>query len=292
MAVFFISFLPSDDYSRGGEILKERQTIWRADRKLPTMHLRGRMKYRLVAAVAALLQAGAPSVAAEISIMSGGAPKEVLATLIPQFEKLTGHHMKVAYAVIAALQQKLAAGERPDMVLLPTSAIADLAKAGTLKSDGSAPFGTIEIVAIMRDGAPRPDISTPDAFRSALLNARSLAYSPPTTPSGAHMARLAERLGIADAIKDKVTYRAALDGGVQVVADGKAEIGIYQSSEVGHVKGVSAVGPLPDALQLKLVYGGAVTAANPDPESALAFIRFLADPQNKKVWKDAGFDPS
>ena len=115
MAVFFISFLPSDDYSRGGEILKERQTIWRADRKLPTMHLRGRMKYRLVAAVAVLLQAGAPSVAAEISIMSGGAPKEVLATLVPQFEKLTGHHIKVTYAVIAALQQKLAAGERADM---------------------------------------------------------------------------------------------------------------------------------------------------------------------------------
>jgi molybdate transport system substrate-binding protein len=79
---------------------------------------------------------------------------------------------------------------------------------------------------------------------------------------------------------------------VQVVADGKADIGIYQSSEVLHIKGVSEVGPLPDALQLKLVYGGAVTAANPDPKPALAFIKFLADPQNKKVWKEAGFEPS
>ncbi|MEA2833909.1 MAG: molybdate transport system substrate-binding protein [Methylobacteriaceae bacterium] len=250
------------------------------------------MKYTLALAVAALLHAGAPSMAAEITIMSGGAPKEVLAALVPQFEKVTGHQVKVTYAVIAALQQKLASGERPDMVLLPTSAIADLAKAGTLKSEGSAPFGTIEIVAIVRDGAPRPDISTPDAFRSALINARSLVYSPPTTPSGAHLARLAERLGVAGAIKDKVTYRAALDGGVQVVADGKAEIGIYQSSEVVHVKGVSEVGPLPDALQLKLVYGGAVTAANPAPEPALALIKFLADAQNKQVWKGAGFEPS
>jgi molybdate transport system substrate-binding protein len=177
------------------------------------------------------------------------------------------------------------------MVLLPTSAIADLAKAGTLKSEGSAPFGTIEVVAVVRNGASRPDISTPDAFRSALLNAGSIAYSPPTTPSGAHMARLAERLRIADAIKEKVTYRAALDGGVQIVADGKAEIGIYQSSEVVHVKGVTGLGPLPDALQLKLVYGGAVTAANANPEPALAFIKFLTEAQNKKVWKDAGFDP-
>ncbi|MEA2861471.1 MAG: molybdate transport system substrate-binding protein [Methylobacteriaceae bacterium] len=249
------------------------------------------MKYKLALALAALLHAGAPGMAAEINIMSGGAPKEALAILIPQFEKLTGHHIKMNYAVISALQQKLAAGETPDMVLLPTSAIADLAKAGTLKSEGSAPFGTIEVVAVVRNGAPRPDISTTDAFRSALLTAGSIVYSPPTTPSGAHMARLAERLGLADAIKEKVTYRAALDGGVQIVADGKAEIGIYQSSEVVHVKGVTGLGPLPDALQLKLVYGAAVTAANANPEPALAFIKFLTEAQNKKVWKGAGFDP-
>jgi molybdate transport system substrate-binding protein len=230
--------------------------------------------------------------AAEISVMSGGAPKEALAIFIPQFEKRTGHQVKVTYAVISALQQKLAAGERPDMVLLPTSAIADLAKAGTLKSDGSAPFGTIRVMAIVKEGAPHPDISTPDAFRSALLAAHSIVYSPPTTPSGMHMARIVDELGIATAIKDKVTYRAALDGGVAVVATGAADIGIYQSSEVVHVKGVAELGPLPDALQLKLVYGGAVTAANPNPEPAHAFIKFLAEPENKRVWKEAGFDPS
>jgi molybdate transport system substrate-binding protein len=230
--------------------------------------------------------------AAEISVMSGGAPKEALAILIPQFEKRTGHHVKVTYAVISALQQKLAAGERPDMVLLPSSAIADLARAGTLKSDGSAPFGTIRVMAIVKEGAPHPDISTRDAFRSVLVAAHSIVYSPPTTPSGMHMARIVDELGIADAIKDRVTHRAALDGGVAVVATGAADIGIYQSSEVVHVKGVTELGPLPDALQLKLVYGGAVTAANPNPEPALAFIKFLAEPENKRVWKESGFDPS
>jgi extracellular solute-binding protein len=96
----------------------------------------------------ALLLTGAPGMAAEINVMSGDAPKEALAILIPRFEKLTGHHVKMTYAVIAALQQKLAAGETPDMVLLPTSAVADLARTGNLKSDGSRPFGTIRIVAI------------------------------------------------------------------------------------------------------------------------------------------------
>ena len=251
------------------------------------------MKYKVAVGVMALLfEAGSPGMAAEISVMSGGAPKEALAIFIPQFEKRTGHQVKVTYAVISALQQKLAAGERPDMVLLPTSAIADLAKAGTLKSDGSAPFGTIRVMAIVKEGAPYPDISTPDAFRSALVAARAIVYSPPTTPSGMHMARIVDELGIASAIKDKVTHRAALDGGVAVVATGAADIGIYQSSEVVHVKGVAELGPLPDALQLKLVYGGAVTAANPNPEPALAFIKFLAEPENKQVWKESGFDPS
>jgi molybdate transport system substrate-binding protein len=250
------------------------------------------MKFRIAWAMAALISGAPPGIAAEISVMSGGAPKEVLATLIPQFQTLTGHHVHVTYAVITALQQKLQAGETPDMVLLPTTAIADLAKAGKLKSEGSAPLGTIRVVAIVKEGAPRPDISTPDAFGDALLKARSLVYSPPTTPSGMHLARLVEQLGIAPAIKDKVTYRAALDGGAEVVASGGAEIGIYQSSEVVHVKDVTEIGPLPDALQLKLVYGGAVSAANANPQPALSFIKFLAEPENKRVWKDSGFDPS
>jgi ABC-type molybdate transport system substrate-binding protein len=110
----------------------------------------GRMKYKRASAMMALLLTGAPGMAAEISVMSGGPPKEALAILIPRFKKLTGHDVKMTYAVIAALCSKNSAGETPDMVLLPTSVIADLAKTGTLKSEGSRPFGTIRIVAITR----------------------------------------------------------------------------------------------------------------------------------------------
>ncbi len=242
--------------------------------------------------LAAHLMATVPTMAADINIMSGGAPKEALAVLIPQFEKATGHHVKMTYMVISALQQKLVAGETPDMVLMPTSAIADLAKAGKLKAEGSAPFGTVKIVTIIKDGAPRPDISTTAAFRDTLLKAKSIVYSTPTaTPSGAHMAKVVAQLDIAQAVEKKVTYRPALDGGVQMVADGQAEIGIYPSSEVVHVKGVTQAGALPDALQLNLIYGAAATAANSNPEPALAFIKFLASKDNAGVWKAAGFDP-
>lgn len=247
---------------------------------------------KLILVLASLVMATFPTMAADIHIMSGGAPKEALAVLIPQFEKQTGHHVKMTYMVISALQQKLAAGESPDMVLMPTTAIANLAKEGKLRAEGSAPFGIVKIVTIVKEGAPRPDISTPEAFRATLLKAQSVVYSTPTaTPSGAHMAKVVAQLEIADAVEKKVTYRPALDGGVEMVADGKAEIGIYPSSEVVHVKGVTPAGPLPDALQMNLIYGAAATAANPNPEPALAFIKFITSRDNLEVWKTAGFEP-
>jgi molybdate transport system substrate-binding protein len=126
-----------------------------------------------------------------------------------------------------------------------------------------------------------------------LLDARSVVYSTPTaTPSGAHMAKVIEQLGIAGAMQKKVIYRPALEGGAELVANGEADIGIYPSSEIMHVKGVTLVGPLPSALQLNIVYGAAAMADNPAPQPALEFIKFLADPANRKIWKEAGFDSS
>jgi molybdate transport system substrate-binding protein len=105
------------------------------------------------------------------------------------------------------------------------------------------------------------------------------------------MKRVIEELGIADTMKDKITLRPALDGGAALVAGGEAELGMYPTSEVIHVKGVTLVGPLPAPLQLNTVYGAAVAADNAAPEPAIAFIKFLSDPANRKIWKDAGFDP-
>ncbi len=238
--------------------------------------------------VAAMLQASAAS-AADIAVMSGGAPKEALAILIPRFEKLTGHHVRMTYQLITALRRKVAEGETPDMVLSPLPVITDLEKSGKL-AGGALPLGTIRLVVIVRQGAPVPDIATPGALRETLLKARSIVYSTPNaTPSGTHMARITVELGIADAIGSKVTYRPALDGGAEMVARGEAEIGIYPSSEVTQVQGVAQAGPLPDPLQLVITYGGAVSTANPAPEPALSFVRFLAEAENTEVWRHAGF---
>jgi molybdate transport system substrate-binding protein len=228
----------------------------------------------------------------DINVYSGGAPKEALIVLTPQFEQRTGHKVHYTYAVISELQKKLAAGDKPDMVFMPTPAIDALVKAGTLKPQPRAVLGGVGIGVIVRDGAPHPDISTPEAFKTALLNARSVVHANPSaTPSGAHLAKVTKELGIDAVLQPKLTLSNALDGGVQRITSGEAEIGIYPVSEVIAVKGIALVGLLPPALQSLIVYGAAVLASNAAPEPAQAFIAFLTDGAHRSVWTNAGFEP-
>ena len=228
---------------------------------------------------------------AEIVVYSGGAPKEALNVLTPEFEQRTGHKVNYTFAVISETQKRLAAGATPDMVLLPVPALDALIEAGTLTAP-RAVLGSVGIGVIVRDGAPRPDISTPDKFRDALLSARSVVHAnPAATPSGAHLGKVTEQLGIAGALAGKRTLRNALDGGVEMIMKGEADIGIYPVSEVIAVKGIVLVGLLPPSLQSLIVYGAGVLAASAAPEPARAFVDFLADPVHRPVWKHAGFDP-
>jgi molybdate transport system substrate-binding protein len=230
---------------------------------------------------------------ADIRIYSGGAPKEALNLLTPQFEQRTGHKVHYTYAVISEIQKKLAAGATPDMVFMPVGAIDALVNAGTLRAQPRGVLGGVGIGVIVREGAPQPDIATPEAFKNALVNARSVVHANPNaTPSGVHLAKVTQELGIDAALKDKLTYSNALDGGVQRITAGEAEIGIYPLSEVIAVPGIALVGLLPPALQSQIVYGAAVLAANAAPEPAGAFIAFLTDGAHRAVWEKAGFEPA
>jgi molybdate transport system substrate-binding protein len=251
------------------------------------------VKVQLLAVLGALILTGGTAVAAEIQVMTGGAPKEVLGVLTPQFEKQTGHKVHFTYIVISAMQQKLAAGEKPDMVLMPVPAIEARVKEGLFRAEGWARLGTVSVGMVVREGAPKPDISTLDAFKQTMLSAKSVVHSnPAATPSGGHLAKVWEQLGVAEQMKAKLKFSNALDGGVAAIARGEAEIGLYPLSEVIAEKGVTIVGLIPQAVQINTVYGGAVLTANVTPEPATAFIKFLADPSNAKHWKDAGFEPA
>ncbi|HEY2137308.1 MAG TPA: substrate-binding domain-containing protein [Xanthobacteraceae bacterium] len=230
--------------------------------------------------------------ATEIHVMSGGAPKEVFALLTPKFERQTGNKVKFTYAVITALLEKLAAGENADVLVLPAPVLEGLARDGKVLADSRATFGTVGISVVVRKGARRPDIASKEKFRDTMLAARSVVHATPgKTPSGTHMGKVMEQLGIADAMASKVIHKPALDGGVQMVAAGEADIGIYPASEVAGVEGLTIVGPLPAGIDLEIVYGAAAKADGAAPDAAAAFVRFMAAPENRSVWREAVLEP-
>ena len=232
------------------------------------------------------------SLAADIHVMSGGAPKDVLAVLTPQFEQQTGHKVHFTWIVISAMSERLAAGEKPDMVLMPAPALEAQVKAGIVRDAPRPSLGIVRVGLVVRAGAPKPDISTLAGFKKAMLDAKSVVHAnPAATPSGAHLAKMWEQLGIADAVKGKAIHRNALDGGVAAITQGEAELGLYPVSEIIHEKGVALVGLIPAEVQLNTVYAAGVLAANAAPEPALSFVKFLTDPSNAKHWKDGGFEP-
>ena len=229
---------------------------------------------------------------ATLRIMSGGAPKEIFLKLKPQFEGASGNKVEFIFAVMSALRDRLAGGEKVDVLVMPTNILDGYQKDGVACAQDRAVLGLVSINAVVRTGAAKPDLSTPDTVRQVLLNSRAVTYATPgATPSGTHMGKLIDQLGIAEAMKGKIIHRPALEGGVQLVASGDAEIGFYPKSEIINTDGLAVVGPLPDAIQLTTIYGAAVTTASAEPEAATAFIKFVCDPKNRAAWSHAGFDP-
>jgi molybdate transport system substrate-binding protein len=229
---------------------------------------------------------------AAIRIFSGGAPQEIFKQLTPQFETQTGHIVDYVFAVMSALREKVASGEKADVLVMPTNILDGYEKEGIVRPQGRAVLGLVSIYAVMRAGAPKPDLSTPDKVKQAILKARAITHATPgETPSGTHMGKLIDTLGIAEAMKGKIIHRSALRGGVELVTSGEAEIGFYPKSEVIGAKGLSLVGPLPDAIQLTTIYGAAVTAKSMAPEAGAAFIAFMTDKKHRAVWTEGGFDP-
>lgn len=228
---------------------------------------------------------------ATIKVFSGGAPKEVFLRLAPPFERESGHKLDFAFAVMSALRDRLAAGEKADVLVMPTNILDDYEKSGVALHAHRAVLGLVSVNAVVRSGARLPDLSSPDAVKQAMLNSRAIAYATPgATPSGTHMGKLLDQLGIAEAMKGKVIHRPALEGGVQLVASGEADIGFYPKSEVISIAGLTLAGALPAAIQLTTIYGAAVASSSAAPDAAAAFIGFITDPKNLGVWAEAGFD--
>lgn len=229
------------------------------------------------------------SAVAEIKILSAGATKAALAPLVQTYEKQTGAKVEVSYGTMGLLQEKIAAGERADVIIATVEVLTDLEKHGKVVPGSRAALAEIGVGVAVRAGAPVPDISTPEAFKRALLEAKSIVYVDPTKgTSGKHFAGVLQRLGIADAVKSKTVLR---EGGyaLEAVATGEAEIGVQQASEILPVKGIKLVGPLPGDLQKITTYGAAIMSDARSPEPGAAFIRYLTGKEGRAVFVSKGF---
>jgi len=228
--------------------------------------------------------------AADITVISSTAMRELLDELIPAFERASGHKVTIDFQSGVNVSAKLRGGAAADLVVTTATALDELIKDEKVVAGSRIDFVRSRVGVAVRAGAPKPDISTPEAFKATLLAAKSIGVS--KGPSGQHLLRVIERLGIADQVKPKMVVPEL---GVRVgalVARGAAEIGVQQINELLPIAGIDFVGPLPDALQTVLVYSTGLAATGKQQETTKELVKFLTSDAAIPVMKKLGQDPA
>jgi molybdate transport system substrate-binding protein len=243
--------------------------------------------------VAAFLLAGSVS-AAEIRVMISGGLSEAYKELVPEFERQTGHKVLTARGpsmgtTVNAIPIRLERGEPADVVIMVGYALGDLIKKGKVVAESRVDLVKSLIAVAVKAGAAKPDISSADAVRRALIAAKTIAYS--DSASGVYVGtEMFAKLGIADEMNGKARKIPATPVG-EIVARGDAEIGFQQVSELRPVSGIDIIGPLPDALQKITVFSAGIATVSTEPEAGRALIKFLASPAARDAIIKSGMEP-
>jgi molybdate transport system substrate-binding protein len=229
-----------------------------------------------------------------LKVLSAGAVQSMVEALGREFERASGNKLDITFNTAGSLRDRVKNGETADLVILSESAIASLDKLGLFVPGSIVNLGRTVTGIAIREGTPVPDISTPEAFKQALLKAKTVAYTDPKAggSGGIMFAALLERLGIADAINKKAVLGKRGAEVAASVAEGRAEIGTTFISEVLPVKGAKVVGPLPGDLHSANTYTAAIPAGSPNRETAIALLRALTDPATAARWVAAGLEPA
>ena len=229
-----------------------------------------------------------------VRVLSAGAVQAMVEAIGDEFSRATGQTLDLNFAPVGTLRARLQAGERADLVIMSVSAIDVLEKTGAFRSGSRVELGRTVTGVAIADGAPLPDISTVEAFKQTLLEARAVSYSDPKVggSSGVFFAGLLDRLGIADEVNRKSVLKNRGHEVAEAVASGEADIGTTFVSEILTVKGAQVAGPLPGELHNTNAYAGAVPTGSRAPELAAAFLRALADPATRARWTAAGLEPA
>lgn len=235
---------------------------------------------------------GSPAKAAEVKVLSAGVMKEVILTLKPEFEREAGYKLTVDVAPAGTLARRIEAGEPFDLVVVPRRRIEGLIEKGKVSAGSRTDLAGVGIGVVVKAGAPLPDISTVEAFKRAVLAAKSIAHTDPAAgaTSGIYLAGLFRKLGIADEVNAKVTL---VPGGssAPLVARGEVELAVQQASEILNVPGTAYAGPLPPEIQNITVYSGGIGAKAQEAAAAKAFLAILSGPRAARLLKPHGLEP-
>ena len=226
--------------------------------------------------------------AADLRVLSVGSVQIAAKALAADFTTATGQPVALTIVAPSEIGQKLA-GATYDMVICSVAAMEAMDKAGALRPGSRSPLSRVGIGVMVREGAPLPDVSTPEAFKKTLLAARSIVHGDPATPnqSGVVTMKILANAGVLDALKGKA--RAAnLADGFAMVAKGEVELALFNLVELP--PGVRLVGPVPAPLQDYTSYETAVLAKGAAPDAAQAFIKLMTSAPARKTWEASSLE--
>jgi molybdate transport system substrate-binding protein len=244
----------------------------------------------ILAVSLAVLSQIADAAAAELKILTPRSMSTVLKEIGSQFEASSGHKLTVVTGIAATLADRIIQGEAFDIFIGPPVQMNRVLQNNKILAETRTAIAHSGIGVEVRAGAPKPDISSVEAFKSALLNAKSIGYLKQDGTSGAYLHDLFERLGILEAIKSKV-LRPETDIVSELVAKGEIELGMVVTTQIMTTSGVELVGPIPREIQSYVRWSGAVSANSAAPQAARDLLKFLTGPTALPVLKAQGMEP-
>jgi molybdate transport system substrate-binding protein len=234
-----------------------------------------------------------PADAAEINVVAAGAVRGIIRGMIDDYSKETGLKFNFTVGPTGQLRDALSSGKPVDLVIVAAPLLAELDSAGKIAAGSRIDLGRVGMGVVVREGTPSPDISTPEAVKAALTNAKIIAYTDPKLggTSVEHLMKIAESFGIKDDVIRKGLISTGGDDAAAKVADGKADIAIVPITDI-HAKDAKLVGPLPDPIQRWMVYSAAIPTSSADPAAARAFVAAMTAPAMRDRWVKAGWQPA
>jgi molybdate transport system substrate-binding protein len=248
---------------------------------------------RTISITAVLVSLAGMAAAADIRLLSVGAVQNAVRPLAADFSKDTGHKIVFTVGSPAVVAQKIKDGEIFDAVIVSEPAMDRLDKEGIVNPESRVRLANTGIGVAVHAGAPAPNLATPDAFKQALLAAKSVVYGDPTLPnqSGEKAEQILAKAGILDALKPKLRIVPGQAESQDLIAKGEVEMGLYNLSEIPEGKGLKIAGPVPAPLQIATTYEGALMSDGSVPQAAREFIRFLSEPEARAKWLAAKLEP-